>query len=81
MRWVVQEYQAATNAWKDIRNLEALPPLEGSWEADNADSAFSRAVMQNDEHRINGTSYRILPLDGGITFNVRLHVDAQEHAA
>jgi hypothetical protein len=86
MKWVVQRFDGIDtgprNDWPtpmSPRWVDIEPYKNGCWEAADAGGAFNLAVLQNANHRLNGTSYRVLPFDGGMTFDLRLNVEGREH--
>lgn len=81
MKWIVQMYHhkpGQYGKWIDIR-AETFALGEPIWEAPDAGSAFHAAVISNPEHKLEAVTYRVLPFDGGASFNVGINVDLVPH--
>ncbi len=78
LRWVPSSPPSPPSkpTWQEV-----APPVGEAWEAVDAGHAFLLAVIDNVHERIDGTSYRVLPFEGGATFNVAINVEGKEHEA
>lgn len=87
MKFIVQQWDLSPNEshlgwsagrWTDIC-APTTNPSDPSWEAGDAGHAFNMAVLRNPDHKLQSTTYRVLPYSGGATFNVGVNLDATDH--
>lgn len=65
--------------WEDVNPPRHRLVGNGTWDAEDAADAFSKAVLNNEFERMRSSSYRVLPYDGGMTMNVAVNMEKEDH--